>query len=231
MLAVSDTGRGMDADTMSHLFEPFFTTKPLGEGTGLGLSTVYGIVKQSGGDVVVQSAPGRGSTFRIYLPRADESAQVSGPTTTSAPEAIPREATILVVEDEAAVRTLVCRVLARQGYVILEAGDGPSAVRAFDGCGQSIDLLLTDVMLPGGVLGHVLAERLTSSRPQLRVLYMSGYARDAIVHDGRLDDGVDFLEKPFTPEVLVQRVRQALLTRALTVPPRAAPPAPPRPIR
>ena len=224
MLAVSDTGRGMDAETMSHLFEPFFTTKPLGEGTGLGLSTVYGIVKQSGGDVAVQSAPGRGSTFRIYLPRVDGPAPAGHLPATFAPGETPPQATILVVEDETSVRALVCRVLARQGYSILEAGNGPAAMRALDESGQSIDLLLTDVMLPGGVLGHVLAERLTASRPHLRVLYMSGYARDAIVHDGRLDEGVDLLEKPFTPEVLVDRVREALLARTPTGLPRAAPP-------
>jgi two-component system cell cycle sensor histidine kinase/response regulator CckA len=209
MLAVSDTGVGMDDATIEHIFEPFFTTKPPGEGSGLGLATVYGIVRQSHGGISVLSRPGEGTSFRIYLPRV----------TTPVAEAIPAETvevpargdeTILVVEDEAPVRQLVARVLGGLGYRVMVAGTGAEALRTYQEAGLRFDLLLTDVVLPGGMQGTDLARELLARAPDLPVLYISGYARDAIVHSGRLDAGVNFLEKPFTPDALAAKVRTVL---------------------
>ena len=208
MLAVSDTGRGMDEETLTHIYEPFFTTKGVGEGTGLGLSTVYGIVRQSGGSITVESRVGGGSTFRLYLPRVSLSASPAG----AGAEAVRpiRALTVLLVEDEPALRSLVERVLTDRGYQVVVAGSGPEALEALKNQTRPPDLLLTDVILPGGMQGNQLAKHLLRSFPGLSVLYMSGYARDSIVREGPSDKGVDCLEKPFTPESLAAAVKRAL---------------------
>jgi signal transduction histidine kinase/ActR/RegA family two-component response regulator len=211
LLAVTDTGSGMDKELLSHIFEPFFTTKAPGKGTGLGLSTVYGIVKQSGGNIWVYSEPGQGSTFKIYLPRAEKPIDWS-PADKASPIQSAREgdATILVVEDEPAVRSLITRVLERQGYEVLGAGSSEEGIALFDRHPAPIDLILSDVILPG-MSGRAMVELLLD-RPGVapRILYMSGYTRNAIVHEGRLDEGLAFLEKPFTPDALLRKVREVL---------------------
>jgi PAS domain S-box-containing protein len=209
MLAVSDTGAGMDAATRERMFEPFFTTKETGKGTGLGLSTVYGIVRQSGGSVSVYSEPGKGTSFKIYLPRTMASRRVESPVTLGGPLKRGGE-TILVVEDEVAVRSLVARVLGELGYRVYEAGTGAEALQVLADIGCRLDLLLTDLVLSGGMQGKDVVRALQSSLPDLPALYMSGYTRNAIVHAGRLDEGVNFLEKPFTPEALANAVRRVL---------------------
>jgi PAS domain S-box-containing protein len=208
MMAVSDTGVGMDAVTQSRLFEPFFTTKAMGKGTGLGLSTVYGIVKQSGGHIEVYSKPGFGSTFKVFLSRAEEIPAVVRKA--SLIELNPRGTeTILLVEDEAAVRDLVRRVLAGLGYTVLQAREGEQAL---DICGQlrgPLHLLISDVVLPG-LNGWELARRLREVRPECRLLYMSGYTASVISQRGILEPGVPFLQKPFSPEALAHKVREVL---------------------
>lgn len=210
MLSVSDTGHGMTKEVQEQIFEPFFTTKPHGKGTGLGLSTVYGIVKQSGDHIWVYSEPGRGTTFKVYFPQVLEEA-VARPAEerVERPEPAGGGETLLLVEDEAAVRQLVFRVLTGRGYTVLAADSGDEALRLLESRAEPIVLLLTDVVLPG-MSGRDLADRLRGRLPGLKVLYMSGYTQNAIVHDGRLDAGVGFLEKPFTPEDLVRRVREVL---------------------
>ncbi|MBC7293175.1 MAG: response regulator, partial [Thermoleophilia bacterium] len=210
MLAVSDTGIGMDAEVREHIFEPFFTTKKAGEGTGLGLSTVYGIVKQSGGSIFVYSEPGKGATFKIYLPRVECLPQ-SEPNHAEEQIQMARGGeTVLVVDDEEAVCQLVARVLERLGYEVLTARTGPEALALLADRKQRVDLLLTDVVLGGGMQANDLVREARAARPNLRVLFMSGYTRNAIVHAGRLDPGVNYLEKPFTPEILACRVREVL---------------------
>ena len=208
MLAVTDTGHGMDQQTLSRIFEPFFTTKELGKGTGLGLSTVYGIVKQSGGNIWVYSEPGRGATFKIYLPRVDDAADEYKHTTQEAKLAEGSE-TILLVEDEEMLRKLARQTLKGYGYHILEASNGDEAIgisRQYEG---EIQLLLTDVIMPG-MNGRELSNRLLETRPKLRVLFMSGYTDDAIVHQGVLDESANFIQKPFPPESLAKKVREVL---------------------
>ena len=206
LLAVSDTGTGMSADVKAHLFEPFFTTKEVGKGTGLGLATVYGIVHQSGGFIAVDSEPGRGSRFRIFLPRAEAPAPEIAP---AAPEpAAGGSGTVLLVEDEAGVRHLARDVLSRYGYRVLEAGDGSEALRLAAGHEGPIDLLLTDVVMPG-MSGAELAEQFRALRPAARVLYASGYADDAVMSHG-ITGGVPFLQKPFEPDDLVRHVRELI---------------------
>jgi PAS domain S-box-containing protein len=209
-LAVSDNGCGMDAATRVRIFEPFFTTKEVGKGTGLGLATVYGIVQQSDGAIQVESEPGRGSTFRIFLPRVE---QLAAP---GAKDAVPAEAasgreTVLVVEDEQAVRALEAEVLAAHGYRVLVAGDAQEALALEELGGESIALLVTDVVMPGRS-GRELAREFVRRRPGTRVLYVSGYANDAFVGGGLLDAETCFLQKPFSPEALAQKVRDVLDT-------------------
>jgi two-component system, cell cycle sensor histidine kinase and response regulator CckA len=211
LLAASDTGVGMDAQTVSRIFEPFFTTKAHGQGTGLGLSTVHGIVAQSGGSIAVSSELGRGTRFEIYLPRIAEGAvdRSSSRAQLSVPATPLGEETILVVEDESAVRHLVERILTREGYTVLVAGDAGEAEILLRES-RPIHLLLTDVVLPGRMQGNDVAALAVASHPHLPVLYMSGYPRDAIVNAGRLHIGVNYLDKPFSPSVLVERIRELL---------------------
>ena len=203
MLAVADTGVGMDAQTRAQIFEPYFTTKAVGKGTGLGLSMVHGVVHQSGGQVDVESTPGRGTTFRIWLP-ANEGAV---PSAAPRPEATAARGsgTVLIVEDEPAVRRLARMSLEQAGYRVIEAADGPSALAAAE-AQPEIDLLVTDVVMPG-LTGPVLFERLRAVRPQLKVLYMSGYPEGAA---GHVEAGESFLPKPFTPAILRLRVNKVL---------------------
>jgi nitrogen-specific signal transduction histidine kinase/ActR/RegA family two-component response regulator len=209
LLAVTDTGVGMTADTVAHIFEPFYTTKESGRGTGLGLSTVYGIVKQSGGYIWVYSEPGKGTTFKVYLPRVMDALPSS--TATEMPPSTARKGreTILLVEDEPAVRELIQMVLSERGYTVLEALAPEDAERLAGSNGAEIQLLLTDVVMPG-ISGRDLAKRLTARHPHLRVLYMSGYTFNVIAQDGTLEEGISFLQKPFTPQVLTEKVREAL---------------------
>ena len=208
MLAVSDTGVGMDAATQARIFEPFFTTKERGKGTGLGLATVYGIVKQSGGWIWVYSEPGQGTTFKVYLPRVTEPAAPAAPSP-ARPVSLRGSETILVVEDEEVIRKLVQKVLKANGYTVLVAGTGSDAERVAGAHAGPIHLLMTDVVLPG-LNGREVARRLVAQRAGIRVLFLSGYTDDAIVHHGVLDPGVAFLQKPFSPAVLGRKVREVL---------------------
>lgn len=208
-LSVCDDGIGMDEETISHLFEPFFTTKPKGKGTGLGLATAYGIVKQSGGYIFPESAPGQGTIFTVYLPAIEPETASEELGQTSAPSSYGTE-TILLVEDGDAVRALARRILQRQGYIVLEACDAAEALGLCEQYKGTIDLILTDVIMPGNMDGHMLAEHVVRGRSETRVLYMSGYTEDVIAHYGILDPGVHFIAKPFTAESLVRQVREVL---------------------
>jgi PAS domain S-box-containing protein len=209
MLAVSDTGHGMDAETMAHIFEPFFTTKEKGKGTGLGLATVYGIVQQSGGSVNVYSEPGDGTSFKVYLPRVPESAPSSlAPLPPTAPPT-GRE-TVLVVEDSDALREMIGEVLEASGYTVVEAGTAEGSLAAVRERGPVIDLLLTDVIMPG-LSGPDLAAQLRAANPHARILYISGYTDEMIGSRGRgLGPGMQFLQKPFTFDALLRKVRESL---------------------
>jgi two-component system cell cycle sensor histidine kinase/response regulator CckA len=209
VMTVSDTGTGMDPETMAHIFEPFFTTKPPDKGTGLGLSTVYGIVKQLGGDVRIQSQPGHGTRVRIYLPRI----AAAEPDTPGAiaEQSLPASAhgTILLVEDDPALRVLAERVLAAVGYTVLAAPNGPEALAICRRHAGAIDLIATDVVMPG-MSGRALVEQVSAQRPGVKVLYMSGYTDDDVVRRGIGRSPSTFLQKPFTPDVLSQYVREAM---------------------
>jgi PAS domain S-box-containing protein len=208
MVAVSDTGCGMDPETQAHIFEPFFTTKEKGRGTGLGLATVYGIVKQSGGFIWVYSEPGQGSTFKIYFPVVSEDVSKAKAAKVRTKPAKGSE-TLLIVEDEEAVRALVCETLQSKGYKILEAQGAEHALKISEQHTKPIHLLLTDVVMPQ-IGGKELAKRLSSLHPETKVLYMSGYTDDAIVRHGILERGTSFLQKPFAPDALVRKVREVL---------------------
>ncbi|MDI6752990.1 MAG: PAS domain S-box protein [Thermodesulfobacteriota bacterium] len=210
MMAVSDNGCGMDKEIQSHLFEPFFTTKEKGKGTGLGLSTVYGIVKQSGGNIWVYSEPGQGTSFKIYLPKAAEAGKEKYRPIES-PRILARQGTetILLVEDEKAVRTMIRKTLQSNGYTVLEAHHGQEALHICDQYSGPIHLMVTDVVMPQ-MSGKELAEKLTPKRPEMKILYMSGYPDNSIVQHGVLEPGTEFLQKPFTFNTLEAKVRKIL---------------------
>ncbi len=209
MLAVSDTGLGMTKEVQARIFEPFFTTKAVGQGTGLGLATCFGIVKQSGGHLWVYSEVGRGTTFKVYLPYVEEA--ISSVLRLKQARGMPRGVeTILLAEDQAEVRSLTARILREQGYTILEAANGEKALRLAGAQPElEIHLLLTDVVMPL-LGGQGLAEQLSAARPRLKVLFMSGYTDDSIAHHGVLDPDIPFLRKPFSPSALAHKVREAL---------------------
>ena len=209
-LCVSDTGTGMTPEIAAKAFDPFFTTKPIGQGTGLGLSMIYGFVQQSGGQVRIHSAPGQGTAVRLYLPRhgvRPEDAQPL-PDLAQAPRALQVE-TVLVVDDEATVRMLVTEVLAELGYQTLEAEDGAAGLRILRS-GARIDLLVTDVGLPGGMNGRQVADAARALRPGLKVLFITGYAETAVLSHGHLEPGMHVLVKPFAMEALTARVKDLL---------------------
>ena len=208
MLSVSDTGCGMDEQTRARIFEPFFTTKDQGKGTGLGLSTVYGIVKQSGGNIWVYSEPGKGTTFKVYLPRVRSATAVKPVKRTPVPPPTGTE-TILVVEDEEALRRVAQRILSAAGYTVLTAADGEEAVRVAAQYAGRIDLLLTDMVMPR-MSGAALVEAVMQARPEIQVLYMSGYSDGGFVRQAVLGPEASFLGKPFTPTDLVRKVREVL---------------------
>jgi hypothetical protein len=207
MLAVTDTGMGMDAATRARIFEPFFTTKEAGKGTGLGLSTVFGIVKQSEGDVWVYSEPLRGTTFKIYLPRVHDVMEERAPTKAESPSG--GSETILLVEDDDSLRELGREILEEHGYKIIEASSGTAALEALERHTGSLDLLLTDLVM-SGMSGRELADQITRTRPGTKVLFMSGYTDDALGHHGVLESGTAFVEKPFTIDGLLRKVREVL---------------------
>jgi len=208
MLSVTDTGVGMTPEVAEKIFEPFFTTKEKGKGTGLGLSTVYGIIKQSGGNIWLYSEPGRGATFKIYLPRVDEPPEELAER--KEVSEIPRgRETVLLVEDDENVRTMTAKMLTRYGYRVLMAIDGPQAIRLFEKEKDSIDLILTDVVMPS-MGGREMVKQIQRLRPEVKVIYMSGYTDNAIAHHGILEEGIDYIQKPFTLESLLNRVRELL---------------------
>lgn len=208
MLAVNDTGIGMDKETLSHIFEPFFTTKSRDRGTGLGLSTVYDIVEQAGGFIWAYSEPGHGTTFKVYLPKPNGGAEPEEKEQTLMDKLNDSE-TVLVVEDDDRLRKLGRKVLERYGYRVLEAQDGEEALKVCKEHESSIQLMITDVVMPK-MGGRELAKRLQPFYPEMKVIYMSGYTHEAIVHHGVLTSGLNFLEKPFTPKGLVNRVQEVL---------------------
>ena len=209
-LSITDSGGGMDNATLSHLFEPFFTTKEIGKGTGLGLATVYGIVKQHQGWIIVESKVGHGSTFTIFLPCVAKAAEVAAPQTRSPLPAAAGTETLLIVEDEPSLRELVVRILELCGYHIYQAENGVEALAVWQQHKDEIDLLLTDMVMPGGVSGRQLAERLQQEAPGLKVIYTSGYSPGMAGKDIALLEGFNFLAKPYPPSRLAQVVRECL---------------------
>jgi len=208
-VAVSDTGQGIPRDQLARVFEPFYTTKDLGKGTGLGLSMVFGFVKQSGGQINIYSEPGEGTTVKLYLPRATDTASSLVEPQTPAAKGNRQGATILLVEDDDLVRQFAATQLRAEGYTVLEAASGPAALALMESR-PGVDLLFTDVVMPGGMSGRDLAEQLAASRPELKVLYTSGYTENAIVHHGRLDQGTCLLGKPYRRAELLTKVRELL---------------------
>jgi two-component system cell cycle sensor histidine kinase/response regulator CckA len=202
MVSVTDAGTGMDAEVQSHIFEPFFTTKEMGKGTGLGLATVYGVIKQSGGYIFVESEPGRGASFKIYLPRV-EGAALDQPESVAPRQKDHGPRTILIAEDEASLRKLTSNTLNKLGYTVLEAPDAAEAIRIAGLLASKIDLLLTDVVMPG-MSGRELAQRLATTRPDTKILYMTGYTDGAIAEHGVLEAGISILRKPFTQAQLIR---------------------------
>jgi nitrogen-specific signal transduction histidine kinase/CheY-like chemotaxis protein len=207
LLRVSDTGEGMSDEVQRHVFEPFFTTKAPGKGTGLGLATVYGVVTQSGGQITFRSRPGVGTSFEILLPRSVEQQSQVPLERPRAPRRVTE--TVLVVEDDAAAREVTVRALREAGYRALVAVDARQALHVFGAADGGVDLLVTDLVMPGGT-GKDVAEALRACQPSLRVLYVSGYTQDIIVHQGVLDAGVAFLPKPFTPSALLAKIGEVL---------------------
>jgi two-component system, cell cycle sensor histidine kinase and response regulator CckA len=208
LLSVSDTGGGMDKETQSRIFEPFFTTKEKGKGTGLGLSTVYGIVKQTGGFIFAHSDIGHGTTFRIYLPRVEDVTDHTAPVKSTTAAAGGSE-TVLLVEDEESVRQLVRDTLLSRGYKVIEAQNGEAGLKVSQEYEGVIEMLITDVVMPG-IGGRELAQRVSAARPRIKVLFLSGYTEDAIIHEGVLEPGTAFLQKPFTLQTLSRKVRDVL---------------------
>jgi two-component system, cell cycle sensor histidine kinase and response regulator CckA len=208
MLSISDTGHGIDSEALQHIFEPFFTTKEKGKGTGLGLTTVHRIVRESGGNIWVESAPGEGATFRVCLPGTPRAAD-RRETPASLRPAKGGSETLLLVEDEDNVRRLLVHILGRCGYKVLEACDGVEALRIFETPGTHVDLVITDMVMPR-MTGRELGERLKTAHPGTRVIYMSGYTDDVLVRSGALGPGMSFLQKPLRPEVLTSKVRETL---------------------
>jgi CheY-like chemotaxis protein len=199
----------MPPEILARVLEPFFTTKPIGKGTGLGLSMVHGFAKQSGGHMTIYSEVGRGSTFRLYFPRVQRSEVAKDPIGLPDDERVGGRETILVVEDEAAVRESATALLRKLGYAVLEAGNGQEAIAIADG-GAAIDLLFTDMIMPGGMTGKALALQLGRRHPGMRILYCSGYTDSAIAHQGRLDEGAALLQKPYRRRDLARKVRKVL---------------------
>jgi CheY-like chemotaxis protein len=208
LLTVSDNGCGMDEETQSHLFEPFFTTKEMGKGTGLGLATVYGVVKQNNGSISVNSEPGKGTTFRIYLPQ-HRTKEVSQPEMETRGPTERGHETILLVEDEPAILEMTTMMLERAGYAVLAAGTPGEAIRFATEHVGVIHLLMTDVVMPE-MNGRDLAKNILSVYPRLKCLFMSGYTADVIAHRGTLDEGINFIEKPFSKAELAAKVREVL---------------------
>ncbi|MBT9438751.1 MAG: response regulator, partial [Desulfobacterales bacterium] len=208
VLAVSDTGSGMDKKTQEHIFEPFFTTKEVGKGTGMGLSTIYGIIKQNNGFVWVYSEPGQGATFKVYLPEVKKDADLEKKEQTHVDDLSGSE-TVLIVEDNDSLRNFAQKILHIYGYRTLNAENGEDALRVCKEHDGRIDLMITDVVMPK-MGGREAAKRLQPLYPQMKVIYMSGYTDNAIVHHGVLEPGLNFLEKPFTPEGLARKVREVL---------------------
>ena len=208
LLAVTDTGDGMPPEVADRCFEPFFTTKEPGKGTGLGLSSIYGFVKQSGGHVRINSEEGEGTTVKIYLPRTARETDEAHSTAARQDAPAGRGETVLAVEDDPDVRTLAVVLLRGLGYKILDARSGPDALLLMEGM-PAIDLLLTDLVLPGGMNGHDFATDVQRRRPGVPVLYMSGYTQGAVAHRGRLDEGIEMLQKPFRKHELAAKVRWA----------------------
>ena len=212
LIAVTDTGCGMDTSTVAKVFEPFFTTKAVGKGTGLGLSQVYGFVRQSSGHIRIYSEVGEGTTVKLYLPRHFESAKnASAATALKAPRAIGSEC-ILVVEDDVALRMHATETLRELGYLVIEADSGAAALEALRSHPE-IDLLFTDVVMPGGMNGRQLADEALQLQPALKVLFTTGYTRNAIVHHGRLDPGIELIGKPYSFHALASHVRTRLDAR------------------
>jgi len=208
MLAMTDTGTGISEEAQAHLFEPFFTTKPRGRGTGLGLASIYGAVKQAGGAVGFSTEAGKGTTFRLYLPCADDAGE-RWTRERSADSLPPGRETVLLVEDEPTVRNLAQKILSRLGYHVLAAGDGREAIALAEQHRETIDLLFTDIVMPG-MSGRDLALRMARTHPKTKVLYTSGYAAEVIGHHGVLDDGIHFIGKPYTPQELASKLRDVL---------------------